>query len=78
VRLNVSGPGQVVLRADGSIQSGDVRGHNLLQTTVTNSAPGVPPLNYTRGRATYEVAPDGMTTAFALRGKSTDICALLS
>lgn len=76
VDLNISGPGNVVFRPDGTF-SGDVKGPNFLQTTVANSATGVPTLNFTRGRATYEVADGGITAAFALSGNSTDICAVL-
>lgn len=79
VTLNASGPGDALFRpVTGSLQSGDVRGLNFLRTTKANSFPGVSPLNYTRGRATFEVAPDGTTTDFVLRGRSTDLCALLS
>jgi len=78
IDLNVSGPGEYLLRPDGSLQSGHASGRNFFQTSLANSAPGVPPLHFTRGRVSFEVAPSGVTTAFELRGQSTDICAVLS
>jgi hypothetical protein len=74
---NISGPGTYVFYSDGSF-SLDVTGHNLLWTTRANSFPGVPPLNYTKGHVTVEVAASGLTTAYHLRGQSTDVCAVLA
>lgn len=79
ITLNASGPGDALFRpVTGTLQSGNVRGLNFLRTTAANSFRGVPPLNYTRGKATFAVAPDGTTTNFVVRGRSTDLCALLS
>lgn len=77
VAYNISGPGTVVSSPDGAF-SLDVHGPNLLWTTPENSFPGVPTISYTTGHVTAQVAASGLTTSYQLRGRRTDVCALLA
>jgi hypothetical protein len=77
LKFNISGPGTVIVADDGSFTI-DAGGPNLLWTTVHNSLPGVPQLNYTTGHVQVEVGADQVTDVFKLSGRSTDVCALLA
>lgn len=77
VRYNISGPATVVINPDGSF-SADAGGPNLLWTTQDNSFPGVPTISYTTGHVTFQVAASGQTTSYQLRGRQTDVCAVLA
>jgi hypothetical protein len=77
IKFNISGPGTVIFADDGSFTI-DAGGPNLLWTTVKNSLPGVPKLNYTTGHVHVEVGADQVTDVFELSGRSTDVCALLA
>ena len=74
---NISGPGTLTVRPDGSF-SLDVHGPNLLWTTVANSFPGVPQLAYTHGHVVVDVAASGQTVSYSLSGNSVDVCAALA
>jgi hypothetical protein len=74
---NISGPGTLVLYPDGAF-SIDAHGPNLLWTTPENSFPGVPTISYTTGHVTVQVAASGQTTSYQLRGRQTDVCAVLA
>jgi hypothetical protein len=74
---NISGPGTVVSSPDGAF-SIDAHGPNLLWTTPENSFPGVPTISYTTGHVTLQVAASGLTTSYQLRGRQTDVCAVLA
>jgi hypothetical protein len=73
---NISGPGKFTSNPDGGF-SVDAGGPNLLWTTVANSYPGVPQLAYTTGHVQFTVSKAGVTTAYHLSGRSTDVCAAL-
>ncbi len=77
VTLNISGPGTLVLFPDGSF-SIDAHGPNLLWTAAENSFPGVPTISYTTGHVKVFVDASGQTTSYSLRGRRTDICAVLA
>ena len=77
VRYNISGPATVVINPDGSF-SADAGGPNLLWTTQDNSFPGVPTISYTTGHVTFAVDASGQTTSYQLRGRQTDVCAVLA
>jgi hypothetical protein len=77
VSYNVSGPGTVVSEPNGAF-SIDAHGPNLLWTTPANSYPGVPTISYTTGHVTLRVAASGLTTAYNLAGRQTDVCAVLA
>jgi hypothetical protein len=79
VSFNISGPGTVVLFANGNIKSGNLAGPNLLYTSLTNSFPGVPTISYTTGHVTFTVDESGKTTSYSLAGgaRQTDVCAVL-
>ena len=77
VSYNVSGPGTLTINPDFSF-SVAAGGPNLLYTTKASSFPGVPPLSYTTGRVTFSVDADGVTTAYSLKGRRTDVCAVLA
>jgi len=74
IAANISGPGVFVPHDDGSL-SVDGGGSWLIWTYVTD--PIGPRLWLTNGRMHLEIAADGSTTAFTLRGTHTDLCALL-
>ena len=74
---NISGPGTLVLYPDGAF-SLDVHGPNLLWTAPEDSFPGVPTISYTTGHVTLDVAASGLTTSYQLRGRQTDVCAVLA
>ena len=77
VSYNISGPGTVVIYPDGAF-SIDAHGPNLLWTTPENSFPGVPTISYTTGHVTLFVDASGQTTSYQLRGRQTDVCAVLA
>ena len=77
VTYNISGPGTVVIYPDGAF-SIDAHGPNLLWTAPENSFPGVPTISYTTGHVTVQVAASGQTTSYQLRGRQTDVCAVLA
>ena len=77
VSYNISGPGTVVIYPDGAF-SIDAHGPNLLWTERDNSFPGVPTISYTTGHVTVQVAASGQTTSYQLRGRQTDVCAVLA
>ncbi|MCA1680349.1 MAG: hypothetical protein LC777_16050 [Actinobacteria bacterium] len=74
---NISGPGTVVIRPNGSFGV-NAGGPNLFYTLPENSFPGVPTLSYTTGRVAFQVDPSGKTTTYSLRGHQTDVCAALA
>lgn len=76
LRLNISGPGKYTVEPDGGF-SVDASGPNLFYTTFENSFPGVPQLAYTTGHVQFTVDATGLTTAYKLSGRSTDLCAAL-
>jgi hypothetical protein len=77
VSYNISGPGTVVIYPDGAF-SIDAHGPNLLWTAPENSFPGVPTISYTTGHVTLFVDASGQTTSYQLRGRQTDVCAVLA
>jgi hypothetical protein len=77
VAYNISGPGTLVIHPDGAF-SIDAHGPNLLWTAPENSFPGVPTISYTTGHVTVQVAAFGQTTSYQLRGRQTDVCAVLA
>ena len=77
VTYNISGPGTLVLYPDGAF-SIDAHGPNLLWTLPEFSFPGVPTISYTTGHVTVQVAASGQTTSYQLRGRQTDVCAVLA
>jgi hypothetical protein len=77
VSYNISGPGTVVIYPDGAF-SIDAHGPNLLWTAPENSFPGVPTISYTTGHVTLFVDASGETTSYQLRGRQTDVCAVLA
>ena len=62
LKFNTSGPGTIIVAEDGSFTI-DAGGPNLLWTTVHNSLPGVPQLNYTKGHVQVEVGADQSPTS---------------
>lgn len=74
---NASGPGTVTVHPDGSF-SFIAHGTNLFWTTVGNSAPGVPQLEFATGLISVSVASSGRTLSHSLQGTSTDVCAALA
>jgi hypothetical protein len=87
VEYDISGPGTQTTYPDGAFKL-DLTGNNLLWTTVANSYPGVPQLAYTVGhvKVSVDAGPvdengdptPGLTTSYKLKGKSTDVCTVLS
>ena len=77
VSYNISGPGTVVVYPDGAF-SIDAHGPNLLWTRSEFSFPGIPTISYTTGHVTVQVAASGQTTSYRLRGRQTDVCAVLA
>ena len=77
VSYNISGPGTIVLYPDGAF-SIDAHGPNLLWTELAKSFEGVPTISYTTGHVTLQVAASGLTTSYQLRGRRTDVCAVLA
>jgi hypothetical protein len=77
VTYTISGPGTYTYPPDNSFML-DAAGPNLLWTTVADSYPGVPQLNFTRGHVKVEVNSTGLTTSFQLAGNSVDVCAALT
>jgi hypothetical protein len=75
--FNASGPGTTTTFTDGSFTL-DLTGQNLAITTVANSFPGVPPLNYSSGHLQVSVAASGLTTSYKLNGTATNVCAALT
>ncbi len=74
---NASGPGTVTINPDGSY-SFVAHGTNLFYTTVGNSAPGVPQIEFAVGLISVSVASSGQTLTHSLQGRSTDVCAALA
>jgi hypothetical protein len=81
VKLNISGPGTIVINRDGSF-SIDAAGPNLFWTLRRNLRffPDVPTISYSTGHVTLSVDAKGQTTSYSLAGGSrqTDVCAVLA
>jgi hypothetical protein len=76
ITYQANGPGTLVLYPDGAF-SVDASGPNLFYTTPADSYPGVPYISYTTGHVTFAVDASGLTTAYSLNGRQTDVCQAL-